>query len=112
MLSCREAVGLGAGSIASANGLVGSRQVSTRSASPSRERVRFALDSPLEGSGFELLVPPSKRTAVSELAPSFFARPAAPAAIVLVSENDDFELPASHSSLAHRATVRRPGWKS
>jgi hypothetical protein len=66
--------------------------------------IGFALDSPLEEAGFELLVPPSKRTAVPELAPSFFAPDCTPAAIVLVSENDDFELPASHSNLARRAT--------
>jgi hypothetical protein len=36
------------------------------------EEVRFAEDSPLEEDGFELLVPPSKRTAYAELAPSFF----------------------------------------
>jgi hypothetical protein len=29
-----------------------------------RAKVGFAFDSPLEGAGFELLVPPSKRTAV------------------------------------------------
>jgi hypothetical protein len=34
---------------------------------------QFVADSTLEEAGFELLVPPSKRTAVPELAPSFFA---------------------------------------
>ena len=33
-----------------------------------------------------------------------FFRTAAPAAIVLISENDDFELPASQSNLTRRAT--------
>jgi hypothetical protein len=32
----------------------------TRSASPPRERVRFPLDSPLEGTGFERSVPPDR----------------------------------------------------
>src|SRR4051812_10237826 len=36
--------------------------------------------------------------------PFVFSGPAAPAAIVLISENDDFELPAARSNLARRAT--------
>src|SRR5437660_12797294 len=40
---------------------------------PDREEVRFARDSPLEEDGFELLGPPSKRTAVRRARPSFFA---------------------------------------
>jgi hypothetical protein len=39
-----------------------SARVSTLLASPPRERVRFALDSPLEEDGFELSVPPARST--------------------------------------------------
>ena len=59
---------------------------------------RFVPDSPLEEEGFEPLVPPSKRTAIPSSILRFFA------AIVLISENDDFELPESRSNLARRAT--------
>jgi hypothetical protein len=44
-----------------------------------------------------------QKDSVSPARPFVFWRPAAPAAIVLVSENDDFELPASQSNLARRA---------
>jgi hypothetical protein len=58
--------------------------------------IRFArdrgfVDSPLEEAGFEPLVPPSKRTAVPELARSFFAA-SCTGYDRLVSENADFEL--------------------
>jgi hypothetical protein len=55
------------------------------------EEVEFAQDSPLEEAGFEPLVPPSKRTAVPELARSFFAA-SCTGYDRLVSENADFEL--------------------
>src|SRR5439155_6051370 len=55
--------------------------------------------SALEEEGFELLVPPSKRKPVRRACLFVFWRPAAPAAIVLISENDDFVLPASQSNL-------------
>jgi hypothetical protein len=55
------------------------------------QKLRFAADSPVEGAGFELLVPPSKRTAVPELARSFFAA-SYTGCDCLVSEDADFEL--------------------
>src|SRR6516164_6581894 len=88
-------------------------------------------DSPLEGTGFEPSVPPFRSGVPAPTAgavrrglfagakeirtsgptfkgnsrtPSRFLRSAAPAAIVLISENDDFELPASQSNLPRRAT--------
>ena len=53
-----------------------------RAAEIRTERDRGFADSPLEGEGFELHVPPSKRTAVRRARPFVFRRPAAPAAIV------------------------------
>jgi hypothetical protein len=55
------------------------------------------------GRGIRTSDPTFKRTAVSRARPFVFWRPAAPTAIVLGSENDDFELPASQSNLARRA---------
>ena len=75
----------------------------TRPAPPIPPAEQFVADSPLEEDEFELLVPPSKRTAVRRTRLFVFWRPAAPAAIVFISENEDFELPASQSNLARRA---------
>src|SRR5215472_14788777 len=52
-------------------------------------------DSLAEEEGLELLVPPSKRTATRRAGRFVFWRPAAPAAIVGISESDEFKLPAS-----------------
>jgi hypothetical protein len=70
---------------------------------PGRE-VRFAADSPVEEKGFELLVPLSKRTAVRRTRPFFFGARLHRLRSFLISENDDFELPASQSNLPRRAT--------
>jgi hypothetical protein len=63
---------------------------------------RFAADSPLEEDGFELVVPHSKRTAVPNSPFGFPA--AAPAASVLISESDDFQLPVPRANVVIRAT--------
>jgi hypothetical protein len=47
---------------------------------------------------------PFKEDNRTSSSPLLFLLPAAPAAIVLISENDDFELSASQSNLARRAT--------
>ena len=74
-----------------------------RDSPPTAAECSAETDSALEEAGFELLVPPLRSTALPELAPFVF-RARLHRLRSLVSENDDFELPGSHSNLARRAT--------
>src|SRR5438270_13471084 len=87
------------------DGLIPALQPSSRRAAEAlrvqRHQVRTRLFA--GGRGIRTSGPTFKRTAVSRARPFVFWRPAAQAASVLVSENDDFELPVSQSDLARRA---------